>query len=357
MKIIRSKGSFEQVGRDVGSASREVIPTLHTRVVNYLLEHTTVGSFRRMCEIADQYARSTARYWSPAIDYLRGLAEGAGVPFGTIALIAFSEEIASEFEAAPSKCSTFVVWTSNGHILGHNEDYEPHYFGEMILLDATFDGFGRVVGLTYPGMLPNLAGSLNAHGLAITNNSFWVEARSGTSKQAQHFRASLLQDLEDAVRILSEQPIALSTHYTIMHGPSHDAVSLEVSNPACAHDIVDLRQIERNERQAFCHTNHVLGLRLRDPDPAVVAKNHTLDRLAKLKVLPSASYPRTPEEMLELLSVNDGVLHRTPEQNATSVTLATVVIRPATGEFLVRDADPNAIQRDHRFIVSKNLLN
>ncbi len=357
MKVLQCKGSFESVGREVGIASRAVIPRLHERVVAYLLEHTTVGSFRRMSEIADQYAKSTQRYWSPAIDYLRGLAEGAGVPFGTIALIAFSEEIASEFEAAPSKCSTFVVWTPSGHILGHNEDYEPHYFGEMILLDAEFDGFGRVVGLTYPGMLPNLAGSLNAHGLAITNNSFWVEARSGYSKQAQHFRASLLPDVETAVQILSEQPIALSTHYTIAHGPSYDAVSLEVSNPACAHACVVLRQIERNERKAFCHTNHVLGLTLREPDPAVVAKNHSLDRLAKLQAMPVARYPRMPHEMLDLLSANDGVLHRTPEQNPTSVTLATVVVRPATGEFLVRDADPSAIDRDHRYVVTKNPLN
>ncbi len=357
MKVLQCKGSFRSVGCEVGRASRTAIPALHDRVVAYLLEYTTVGSLRQMSEIADRYAQSTQKYWSPAFEYLYGLAEGAGVPFDTIALIAFSEEIASEFEAAPSKCSTFVVWTSSGHILGHNEDYEPHYFGEMILLDATFDGFGRVVGLTYPGMLPNLAGSLNAHGLAITNNSFWVAACPGYSKQAQHFRASLLPDMDTAVQILSEQSIALSTHYTVAHGPSYEAVSLEVSNPVRADGYVALRQIERDELSAFCHTNHVLELTLREPDPAVVAKNHSLDRLAKLKALPVARYPRTPEEMLDLLSVNDGVLHRTPAQNPTSVTLATVVIRPATGEFLVRDADPNEVNRDHRFIVSKNPLN
>jgi hypothetical protein len=354
MKVIQHKGSFEEVGRVVGEASRRVIPGLHTRVVEYLLAHTTVGSFRRMSEIADQYVQSTKRYWSPAIDYLRGLAEGAGVSFGTVALIAFSEEIASEFTAAPSKCSTFVVWTPNGHILGHNEDYEPHYFGEMILLDATFDGFGRVVGLTYPGMLPNLAGSLNAHGLAILNNSFWVDACLGISKQAQHFRASLLPDMENAVKVLSQQPIALTTHYTVAHGPSHDAVSLEVSNPKRADAYMSLRQIAR---ESFHHTNHVLALSLKEPDPAVVAGNHSLARLAKLQALPLDRHPWTPEEMVELLSVNDGILHRTPEQNPTSVTLATVVIRPATGEFLVRDADPSATIKDHRYIVSRNPLN
>lgn len=355
MKVLRCKGSFESIGREVGAASRAVIPALHERVVSYLLAHTTVGSFRRMSELADQYTRSTQRCWFPAIDYLRGLAEGAGVPFGTVALIAFSEEIGSEFHSAPSKCSTFVVWTPSGHVLGHNEDYEPHYFGEMILLDAEFGGFGRVVGLTYPGMLPNLAGSLNVHGLAITNNSLWVEACPGHSKQVQHFRASLLPDMASAVQMLSEPPIALTTHYTVVHGPTHDAVSLEVSNPARAHSVVDLRHIVRGE--AFCHTNHVLALMLIDSDPAVIAKNHSLERLARLRSLPVNRHPGTPEGMIDLLSVNDGVLHRTPAQNPTSVTLATVAIRPATGEFLVRDADPAAEIKDHSYVVSRDSPN
>jgi hypothetical protein len=222
----------------------------------------------------------------------------------------------------------------------------------MILLDAEFEGFGRVVGLTYPGQLPNLAGSLNAHGLAITNNSLWVEARTGYSKQAQHFRASLLPDMGSAVRVLSEQPIALTTHYTVAHGPSHAAASLEVSNPACARTYANLGQIGR---EPFCHTNHVLALELNNPDPAVVARSHSLDRLAKLRALQPDQHPRTLEEMIDLFSSNDGVLYRTTEQGSASVTLATVAICPATGELLVRDANPSAKTRDYRFVVSRHL--
>jgi hypothetical protein len=348
MRFLQCQGSFEDVGRQVGEASRSDIPDLHDRVVAYLLQNTTVGSFSLMREIAMDYTERTDREWSSATAFLRGLAEGAGVSYETVALIAYSEEIASEFIPMPSKCSTLVVQTARGVLIGHNEDYEPHYFGKMVLLDATFDGFPRTVGLTYPGQLPNLAGSLNAKGVAIANNSLWPDAQPGLSKQVQHFRASLADDLGEAVEHLAKPPVALTTHYTVAHGPEGQAVSLEVSNPATAEEKVSFTTIGP---EPFCHTNHVLSLRLKAPDPAVVIANHSIARLAKLKALPHERMPRSPEEMLELLSTNDGVVHRTPEQNPTSVTLATLAIRPQSGEIWIRDADPSADRRDWHFLV------
>ncbi len=358
MKFLRCRGSFEDVGRQVGMACREDIPDLVDRVVAYLLQHTTVGSYGMMRKIALDYADRTDREWPPASAFLRGLAEGAGASYEAVTLIAYSEEIASEFIPVPPKCSTLVVQTARGAVIGHNEDYEPHYFGKMVLLDAAFDGFPRTVGLTYPGQLPNLAGSLNEGsrategGVAIFNNSLWPDAQPGLSKQVQHFRASLARDLGAAVELLAKPPVALTTHYTVAHGPTGQVVSLEVSNPATAEEHVSFTTIGT---EPFCHTNHVLSLRLRAPDPAIVIANHSLARLAKLKALPRGQLPCSPEEMLDLLSTNDGVVHRTPAQNPTSVTLATVVARPQTGEIWIRDADPSAERRDWHFVVRPSL--
>lgn len=352
MRYLQCQGSFEEVGRQVGEACRPDIFELHDRVVAYLLENTTVGSYLRMRRIARAYSDATDGAWPEAAAYLRGLAEGAKAPFETVALIAFSEEIASEFIPVPSKCSTLVVQTARGALIGHNEDYEPHYSGRMVLLDATFDGYPRTVGLTYPGQLPNLAGSLNARGVAITNNSLWPDAQPGLSKQVQHFRASLADDLDEAVEHLAKPPVALTTHYTVAHGPAGQVVSLEVSNPATAEERVSFMTVGP---EPFCHTNHVLSLRLKAPDPAIMLAGHSIARLAKLRALPRERLPRSPEEMLELLSTNDGVVHRTPDQNSTSVTLATLVIRPQTGELWVRDADPAAERRDWHFVVRPSL--
>ena len=352
MKFLQCQGSFEGIGRQVGEACRSDIPDLLDHVVAYLLRNTTVGSYKTMRAIALDYADRTDAEWPSASAFLGGLAEGACASHEAIALIAYSEEIASEFIPVPSKCSTLVVPTTRGAVIGHNEDYEPHYFGKMVLLDAAFDGYPRTVGLTYPGQLPNLAGSLNAKGVAIANNSLWPDAQPGRSKQVQHFRASLADDLGEAVEHLAKPPVALTTHYTVAHGPEGQVVSLEVSNPATSEENVSFMTIGH---EPFCHTNHVLSLRLKAPDPAVVGANHSLDRLAALKALPRGKLPRTPEAMLDLLSTNDGVVHRTPAQNPTSVTLATVVIRPQTGEIWIRDADPSAERRDWHFVVRPSL--
>lgn len=354
MKILRLSGGFEDVGRAVGVATGDDVARLYERLVAYLLEHTTVGSVRRMIEIASRYALSTQEAFPPAIAYLRGLADGVGAPFHEIALIAFSEEIASEFLPAPEKCSTLVVRTSRGWLIGHNEDYEPHYYGKMLALDVAFDGCPRVACMTYPGQLPAVGPSLNARGVAILNNSLWPEAQPGPSQVVRQFQASLAPDLDEAVRILAGHPNALTTHYTVADGTLDDAVSLEVSNRATSESDVVLRQVSG---PSFCHTNHALHLPLRRPDPALEHASHSYLRYAKLKNIPPAALPRSPDEMMAYLSRNDGVLHRTPEQNPASVTLATVVIRPGTGEFWARDASPDAAEKEFYVALKPSSLN
>jgi len=339
MKILRLEGGFEEVGREVGAAVASDIPVLYRRLVAYLLKHTTVGSERRVLELASRYALAAQDQFPPAVAFLRGLADGAGVPLRAIASIAFSEEIAAEFLPAPEKCSTLVVRTDRGWLIGHNEDYEPHYYGKMLALDVAFDGHPRMVCLAYPGQLPASGPSLNAHGVAIANNSLWPEAQPGPSQVVRQFQASLAPDMDEAVKILAGRPNALTTHYAVADGTLDDAVSIEVSNPATSEADIVLRQIAA---PSFCHTNHVLHLPLRRPDPALEHASHSYRRYAKLKSIAPEALPRSPDEMMAYLSENDGVLHRTPAQNPTSVTLATVVIRPSTRELWIRDADPRA---------------
>lgn len=354
MRVLRLKGGFEDVGREVGVATGPDIPEIYERLVAYLLAHTSVGSVRRMLDIAGRYADGTRSGFAPAHAYLRGLADGVGAPFHEIALIAFSEEIASEFLPAPEKCSTLVVRTGRGWLIGHNEDYEPHYFGRMLAMDLAFDGYPRVACLSYPGQLPCVGPSLNARGVAVANNSLWPEAQPGPSQVVRQFQASLAPDLDKAVRILAGRPNALTTHYTVADGALDDAVSLEVSNPATSESEIVLRQIAG---RSFCHANHALHLPLRKPDPALGHASHSYRRYAKLKGLAPSELPDSPEAMLRLLSENDGLLHRTPDQHPTSVTLATVVIRPSTGEFWARDADPSAPVRDFYAALKPSSLN
>lgn len=352
MRYVKTNGSFYKVGLQVGEACKEDIPELYERTVAYLFKHTSVGTVARMREVAQRHLAAAESLWPSSVNFLQGLAEGAGVSLEKISLISFTEEVSSEFVPTSSdKCSTLVVRLSNdNHLIIHNEDYEPHNFGKMVLMDVMFDGFPRLVCLTYPGQLPSLAGSLNACGIAITNNGLWLDVQPGLPKQVQHFRASLARDLDEVEEWLAMAPIAVTTHYVVAHGHTREAVSLTVSNPETSY--VPMFYYLITDR-SFCHTNHVpsgpflSGLKKIDPAPEL--SKHTVPRYERLKSLAQDTLPRTPQEALDLFSNNDGLIHRTPEQNPTSVTLATVVICPETLEIWIRDTDPAAVERNHHF--------
>lgn len=347
MRKLVVRGSFRSVGAQIGEETRRDLPLVRDRTIEFLRENASIGSLDRMRAITGRYLASTRDVFPEAIDYMEGLAFGGDLMFEDVALIAFSEEIHTEFETypKPEKCTTVSVMTRDGWLIGHNEDYEPQYFGKMYALDLRISGYPRVLSLNYPGHFPCLAGSVNQRGVAIANNSLWPDAVPGLSKNVLHFRAALSSHIDEAVEILTRQPAALTGHYTVAWGEQDDLIGLEVSNAltaetsACVHDPGD---------GPYCHTNHVRFLTLKGEDPAVTAKNHSLDRLAKAeRIFAGARAPGTPQALLDLLSSNDGVLHRTPEQNPTSVTLASVVIRPRTCEMWIRDADPAAAEMDH----------
>lgn len=345
MRKLVVRGSFQEAGVQIGEETRADLPFVLDKTIEFLRENATVGDLDRMRAIAAGYVASTKLVFPEAIEYMAGLAYGGGLSEKDVALIAFSEEIRTEFVAAPEKCTTIALKTRDGWMIGHNEDYEPQYFGKMYALDLRISGYPRVLSLNYPGMFPNLAGSVNQRGVAITNNSLWPDAVPGLSKNVLHFRASLCSHMDEAVEFLTRQPAALTGHYTVAWGDQDELIGLEVSNAATSETT---EYVHDAGEGPYCHANHVRYLKLRAEDPAVTAKNHSLDRLIKAEAIASgARAPRTPHELLDLLSTNDGVLHRTPEQNPTSVTLASIVICPRTGELWIRDADPASKEADH----------
>jgi len=355
MRKLVVRGSFQAVGAQIGEETRADLPFVRDKTVEFLLENASAGSLSRMREISERYLASSAEIFPEAIAYMRGLADAGGLPFEDVALIAFSEEIRTEFVAAPEKCSTLAVPTAQGWLIGHNEDYEPQYFGRMYALDLRIAGHPRVLSVNFPGHFPCLVSPLNQPGVFIANNSGWPDAVPGLSKNLLHFRAALARDMDEAVGFLARQPAALTGYYTVAWGQQDDLVGLEVSNVQTAFGTV---AVFDPGRDPYWHANHARFLELRQPDPAVAARNHTCDRGAKLgRLIEDGKLPRTPEAMLELLSTNDGVLHRTPEQDPASATLATIVSRPRTGEMWIRDADPEAAEPDHYLSFGRSSFN
>jgi len=356
MRTFVIRGSFRSVGAQIGEAVAEDLSFVLDRTTDFLVENAQIGGdLDRVRQIVERYLSATKADFPEAIAYLEGLAAGGGLALEDVALISFSEEICAEASVPAEKCSTLAVPTPQGWVIGHNEDYEPQYYGKMFALDLRIDGRPRVFSLNYPGHFPCLAGSLNERGVALCNNSLWPDAVPGLSKNVLHLQAAIASDFDKAVTALARQPAALTGHYTLGDGNDDRVCGLEVSNRTVSRTAAHL---EDAGREPYWHTNHVRFLDLHRPDPAVVARNHTCVRGERLEELIAAGkLPTGPEEMMKLLSANDGVLHRTPAQNGTSVTLATVVIRPKTGEMWIRDADPSADVRDLHLSFRSSPLN
>lgn len=358
MRIVTaSMATWYDAGKLVGEETRDLVRHVIERLPAFL-ETTAAVRPERMREAALAYLAQAREQDTPSSDWLAGLAAGAKTRLEDIALVAFSEEIAALAPAPVSKCSTVAVPGEGGWLIGHNEDYEHHYFGRMYVLDLRVGGETRVVSLNYPGQLPHLAGALNERGLAITSNSLWPDARPRLSNQVKLFRAVREENVRGAMRRLWDPPGSLTSHYTI-GGPDpdgerpHRLLSVEVSNPESAappsaryaEDGIYAAMMGVDMQESpFVHTNHVQRLMLVAPDPAVTACNHSLGRYEKLRVTANREFMRAKnadrsldeDDLLKLLSTNDGLVHRTPEQDAASVTLATLVIAPERKTFRVR---------------------
>jgi hypothetical protein len=331
MKSIDAAGSFNAIGRQVGQATKEDILHVVAATREFLSRKSAIADIAEADRIAVDVLRDTAARYPKAMEYLLGLSEGSGVPFADITLVAFSEEIMAWAAVPVSKCSTLAVPTAQGWVIGHNEDYQSHYLGRMFILHMWPDGHPQTASLNYPGQLPCLAGTLNRNGFSVTNNSLWPATQKGPSLQARHFMATQAGSFREAVKILTSEPSALTSHFTVAGGEDDELFSIEVSNQAIA--TVDLAVVPVDG--PFCHTNHVLYLPLRDRDPANESSYQRYDKLRS--IIDAGRLPSSPDAMMDLLSMEDGVLCRSAQQCPDSTTLATVVIRPKTRHLTVME--------------------
>lgn len=340
MKIIRARGSFHACGRAIGEAVASEAAAMLKLTWLELLGHPGGHDAAWFREAAVRQALAALEAFPGSYEYLAGLSVGTGLAFEDMAVLMFVEEIAAD--RSRERCSTLAVPTARGWLIGHNEDYAPDYFGKTFVADLRVDGRPRVFLHSYIG---HPGCSLNEAGVATANNSLWTDPVDGPSQNVRHFRAIFAMDMDEALGWLTREPNAFTTHYTVAWAGGDELVSVEVSNPASAS--VRLAVVDPG-RSPICHANHVRYLGLKRPDPALQAEGYTtLARQAKLEALiASGAVPRDPAAMLAYLSDPDGVLFRDERHSATSVTLATVVMRPRTGEMWIRDADPSLQDRD-----------
>lgn len=345
MEPIVASGDFFTVGRTVGRRTAEDIAFQHHELVPEILRDAFGGDELALRRAARHAHQRAAEFWPEGVVFIEGLARGAEMALDTLLPIVYCEEIAlgPSSDAMGERCSTLLIRTTEGWAVGHQEDYVKSFYGRLGVYDLRFDGYPRMVSLNYPGNYPGVAGSLNAAGVAITNNSLWPEVQEGIPKQVRHFRATLEESLLGAVAWLAFGPSALTDHFTVLSGEEDLAMSVEVTDHPAAHLQVELREIVHDRETdmdvsvlaPFWHANHVRWLEpwvsgtRKDP-----ANRSSRLRGEKLRQICEKGTPTSVSDLTDLLTRTDGVLKRDPDRDLTgsaTVTLATTVIHPSNG--------------------------
>ncbi len=105
---IEAKGTYREVGRQIGEAERELV----LRELDYYGEQFVAlagFSFAEAVERARPYLRPAEEAVPQIVDQLRGLAEGAGVPFDHLFAANCNEEFTCLPEAGRAARALHVV--------------------------------------------------------------------------------------------------------------------------------------------------------------------------------------------------------------------------------------------------------
>ena len=156
IKTIEVAGNYYEIGMQIGQQTKDKIyhivskmeratttdpetETLYQKFLPYLVRHPNV------------------------MDEIKGLADGAGLNFDTMAKMSIVE--LNKDHVIDRQCSTFFVSNENDWVLGHNEDGGDN--DDIFLLKATYPSGTKVLSFCYYGTLAGFSANINSHGLII----------------------------------------------------------------------------------------------------------------------------------------------------------------------------------------------
>ncbi len=227
------------------------------------------------------------RFAPEPLEEMRGIAEGAGVPFDAILVLNCRSELMfaaarGKGEISPGECTSFAVSpaaSANGHmLLGQNWDWVPFARDVCVMVDVHRQDKPSFATIVEAGMLAKIG--MNAAGLGLCTNTLVSERDAGHIGVPYHVMLRALLDAEsvaDAGRILGSTERALSANYLVADR-SGQAMNFETIAGG-AHEIVATGP----HQGLLSHANHFLAPAFAAIDAYVSKSPHSLTRLADLR--------------------------------------------------------------------------
>jgi isopenicillin-N N-acyltransferase-like protein len=215
LPYIEAKGTYREVGRQIGEAERELV----LRELDYYREQFVAlagFSFAEAVERARAYLRPAERAVPQIVDQVRGLAEGAGVPFDHLFAANCNEEFTCRPEAdeRPDHCTSFAFRAGGRTVAGHNEDWYPGDIECLTVRHVTLEDGTSYLSVGPAGNLP-ITG-VTSHGICGGANTLY-SWDMGVGVPNNLLLASLFacRSLEDVRALIEATPRARGSNHLL----------------------------------------------------------------------------------------------------------------------------------------------
>ncbi len=254
MLIIEVAGSPRERGRQQGEGARAQVRSM-------------LGFYKEVLPLAAglewsdglREARKYLPYGEEAfpdfVEELRGVAEGAGVPFLEAWTVNCYEALVHTEQSWGCTCvAVRDDLTAGGHVLiGHNEDWHSRDRDHVYLVQSRPDDGVPFIGLTYGPLLVNVG--MNAAGIGVAINSvFPADVRVGVPRVLCSRSILAAQTIGQAIRACMP-PLRAGGYNYLLADQNGEVYNVETA--AAAHDIL------YGEEGWAAHANHYLSSKMR----------------------------------------------------------------------------------------------
>jgi isopenicillin-N N-acyltransferase-like protein len=251
LPLIRTKGGPRERGRQQGEQARLLIRSALDRYRRAIPQATGL-TWEAALRAVQTFLPHGQSAFPQFVEEIRGVAEGAGIPFAETWLLNCYEELLDVQERAGG-CTSLAVRgdrTADGHVLlAHNEDWFSIDLDTVYLIHGEPDDGPAFLGMTYGPLLPNIG--LNEEGIGVAIDAVSAgDGRVGVPRIL--FSRAVLSARTIGQAIGSCVPDWRAGGYSYLLGDSHgELYSIETS--ATAHDVL------YGHRGWLAHTNHYLS--------------------------------------------------------------------------------------------------
>jgi isopenicillin-N N-acyltransferase-like protein len=230
--IVRVSGSHREIGRQIGEACRE-------KVVHSIENaRALLAEAYEQLELTWDGAQIQSRKYLPFaeerypqyVDEMRGIAEGANMPFDEVVTLNTMEAVTTD-ALHLTRCTSFAVneeRTADGHILaGHNEDWVPEDEDDVYVVHAKPEDEPPFLAMSYGGLLPNIG--FNTHGvLQLIDSVYPKDSRIGIPRLVVARAVLASKTPAEAIRKALVPHRAAGYNHLLVH-QSGELYSVEVS--------------------------------------------------------------------------------------------------------------------------------